>query len=37
MGTLNLGGFNLSYGPQKNMGSSFVELTLLTKDGNVRR
>lgn len=35
--SLNLGGFNLSYGPQKNMGSSFVELTLLTKDGNVRR
>jgi branched-chain amino acid transport system substrate-binding protein len=34
---VNLGGFNLNFGPQKNTGSSFVELTLLTKDGNVRR
>ncbi len=37
MTAFNAGGFNLSYGPQKNVGSSFVELTLLTKDGNVRR
>jgi len=36
-GTLNLGGLSLNYGPQKNAGSSFVELTLLTKDGSVRR
>ena len=34
---VNMGGFNLNFGPQKNTGSSFVELTLLTKDGNVRR
>ncbi len=37
MNAFNAGGFNLSYGPQKNTGSNFVELTLLTKDGNVRR
>ena len=37
MSGVNLGGFNLNFGPQKNTGSSFVELTLLTKDGNVRR
>lgn len=37
MGTLNLNGFNLNYGPQKNSGSTFVDLTLLTKDGRVRR
>ena len=37
MTALNLGGFTLGYGPQKNAGSSFVELTLLTKDGQVRR
>jgi ABC-type branched-subunit amino acid transport system substrate-binding protein len=34
---VDLGGFNLNFGPKKNTGSSFVELTLLTKDGNVRR
>jgi ABC-type branched-subunit amino acid transport system substrate-binding protein len=37
MTALNLGGFNLSYGPNNNVGSRFVELTLLTKDGQVRR
>ncbi|MBA4256749.1 MAG: ABC transporter permease [Polaromonas sp.] len=37
MTAFNAGGFNLSYGSQKNAGSSFVELTLLTKDGQVRR
>jgi branched-chain amino acid transport system substrate-binding protein len=37
MGTLGLNGFNLTYGPQKNTGSTFVDLTLLTKDGRVRR
>jgi ABC-type branched-subunit amino acid transport system substrate-binding protein len=37
MTAFNEGGFVVSYGPQKNVGSSFVELTLLTKDGNVRR
>lgn len=34
---LNLGGFPLDFGPNKNMGSNFVELTLLTEDGRVRR
>lgn len=37
MTALNLGGFNLSYGANNNVGSRFVELTLLTKDGQVRR
>lgn len=37
MTSLNLGGFNLSYGPQRNTGSSFVEMTLLSKDGRIRR
>lgn len=37
MSSLNLGGFTLNYGPNKNTGSTFVELTLLTKDGTVRR
>ena len=37
MTSFNLGGFNLSYGPQRNTGSSFVEMTLLTKDGHIRR
>lgn len=37
MTSLNLGGFNLSYGPNKHIGSTFVELTLLTKDGGIRR
>ena len=37
MTALNLGGFTLSYGAGKNVGSQFVELTLLTKDGQVRR
>lgn len=37
MNSLNLGGFNLSYGPSKHTGSTFVEMTLLTKDGGIRR
>jgi ABC-type branched-subunit amino acid transport system substrate-binding protein len=37
MTALNLGGFSLSYGANQNVGSRFVELTLLTKDGQVRR
>ena len=37
MTAFNLGGFNLSFGPNKNVGSSFVELTILSKDGTVRR
>lgn len=37
MKNLNLGGFPLDFGPQKHTGSRFVELTLLTEDGRVRR
>ena len=37
MNQVNMGGFNLSFGPRKNTGSQFVEMTLLTKDGTVRR
>lgn len=37
MKDLNLGGFPLDFGPQKHTGSRFVELTLLTEDGRVRR
>jgi branched-chain amino acid transport system substrate-binding protein len=37
MRNLNLGGFPLDFGPQKHTGSRFVELTLLTEDGKVRR
>jgi branched-chain amino acid transport system substrate-binding protein len=33
----NLGGFQADFGPQKHTGSRFVELTLLTEDGRVRR
>ena len=33
----NLGGFQLDFGPRKHIGSNFVELTLLTGDGKVRR
>jgi branched-chain amino acid transport system substrate-binding protein len=34
---LDLGGFPLSFGPGKHTGSRFVELTLLTEDGRIRR
>lgn len=34
---VNLGGFPVDFGPQKHTGSRFVELTLLTEDGRVRR
>lgn len=37
MKDINLGGFPLDFGPQKHTGSRFVELTLLTEDGRVRR
>jgi branched-chain amino acid transport system substrate-binding protein len=37
MKDLNIGGFPLDFGPQKHTGSRFVELTLLTEDGRVRR
>jgi branched-chain amino acid transport system substrate-binding protein len=33
----NLGGFSVDFGAAKHTGSRFVELTLLTEDGRVRR
>ena len=33
----NLGGFFVDFGPQKHAGSKFVDLTILTQDGRVRR
>ncbi|MDP2263018.1 MAG: ABC transporter substrate-binding protein [Hydrogenophaga sp.] len=37
MQNLNLGGFPVDFGPAKRTGSRFVELTMLTEDGRVRR
>lgn len=37
MRDVDLGGFPLDFGPGKHTGSRFVELTLLTEDGRVRR
>ncbi|WP_332741756.1 ABC transporter substrate-binding protein [Hydrogenophaga sp.] len=37
MQNVNLGGFPLDFGPAKHTGSRFVELTLLTEDGRIRR
>lgn len=37
MQNVNLGGFQVDFGPSKHTGSKFVELTLLTEDGRVRR
>lgn len=34
---MDLGGFPLDFGPNKHTGSKFVELTLLTEDGRIRR
>ena len=34
---LNLGGFFVDFGPQKHTGSKFVDLTILTAEGKVRR
>ena len=35
--SLNLGGFNVSFGPRDHAASKFVELSVLTEDGRVRR
>lgn len=35
--SLDLGGFPVDFGPNKHTGSRFVELTLLTEDGRIRR
>ena len=32
----DLGGYQLDFGPRQHVGSTFVEMTLLTKDGKVR-
>jgi branched-chain amino acid transport system substrate-binding protein len=37
MRNLDLGGFPIDFGPNKHTGSRFVELTLLTADGRIRR
>ncbi|WP_439114707.1 ABC transporter substrate-binding protein [Hydrogenophaga sp.] len=37
MQNVNLGGFPVDFGPNKHTGSKFVELTLLTEDGRIRR
>ncbi|KRC04362.1 ABC transporter permease [Hydrogenophaga sp. Root209] len=37
MQNVNLGGFPVDFGPTKHTGSRFVELTLLTEDGRIRR
>ena len=34
---LDLGGFPVDFGPNKHTGSRFVEMTLLTEDGRIRR
>lgn len=34
---LDLGGFPVDFGPNKHTGSKFVDLTLLTADGRIRR
>ncbi|OGB33707.1 MAG: ABC transporter permease [Burkholderiales bacterium RIFCSPLOWO2_12_FULL_61_40] len=36
MQNYNLGGMTMEFGPQKNTGSKFVEMTMLTEDGKVR-
>lgn len=36
MGELDLGGFHVGFGPQKHVGSKFVDLTILTADGRSR-
>ncbi|MDH5540388.1 MAG: ABC transporter substrate-binding protein, partial [Rhizobacter sp.] len=33
----NLGGFFVDFGPQKHTGSRYVDMTILTQDGRVRR
>lgn len=37
MQNLNLNGLTLSFSPQRNTGSTFVEMTMLTEDGRVRK
>ena len=37
MRDVNLGGFYVDFSPQKHTGSRFVDMTILTSDGHVRR
>ena len=37
MGNFNAGGFTVKFGPGKHVGSNFVELSMLTDDGRVKR
>ena len=37
MPRLDLGGFTVNFSPKSHAGSTFVELTMLTEDGKVRR
>ena len=37
MQNFQLGGFTVNFGPNQNMASRYVELTVLTEDGRVRR
>jgi ABC-type branched-subunit amino acid transport system substrate-binding protein len=37
MSAYNAGGFNVGFRPNKHIGSSFVELSMLTSDGRVKR
>jgi ABC-type branched-subunit amino acid transport system substrate-binding protein len=37
MQNFNVGGMTMEFGPQKNVGSKFVEMTMLTDDGKIRR
>lgn len=34
---MSMGGFNVAFGPRKHTASSFVDLSMLTEDGKVRR
>lgn len=37
MQNVQLGGFTVDFGPKKHTGSNYVDLTILTEDGRVRR
>lgn len=37
MQRLDLGGFHVGFGPRNHVGSAYVDLTMLTEDGRVRR
>ena len=36
LGTYDVGGFSVSYGPKQNHGSKYVELGMVTRDGKLR-